>query len=931
MSQSDQGQVDATPTFDPNAGPNSGPNSSPSDSRSWDSGSSYTGSWRRENLQAVLLALVCAVLFLRESLLPGNALVPHPPELFDVHMAEAKANGTFDADDTFRGNVGMTDKYLQSLCWDRIMQDRFRDGELPRWTRDIGGGAPFVPQMAQPYQPINFLLLLMPSVEWYGWWYLVHLVLFGWFAYLFLRRIGCGHGAALLGLVAATLGMWTQCKLHHNVILTAALSLWPMLSATHELVAVGARNSARRRAVGWLAMWTGLSWSTGFVVIALQATYMTGAFAMLCALRADRGDRLRRLWPFAIALGIGGVLSFANMLPILLASAESARVGQFDAARLQLLGLDWDHLLSLPWPDLLSWPADHFYAKGGESLAYDTRMPLSQLVLLENPGRPGDSTAFHNWVETSFAVGVIPLAAALTALFSKRHRVMAVFFAGFGLLAFGIATGDQPFFSLARILPGMTAADLRRLLFSVAMPLVVLAGLGCDAWLRDGLRLPGRALLALIAAMSTVMVIWTLANSSENDFLQAYARLYALDTDNPNVMLLKGDPAQIAQAAKAVALAGEAEVNRQHLLNGAIWALLMSLAGFGALSKRWSLVFANSRPFTVIALVAATVIELILMGLGPMQTVPSNRVTDVPRVLAPVIATHQDNQPRARMQRLVAGGTASNGLPGNLPGFLGLADANAYNPLPPARFEQFFESIEPGMGYGGAGVGSFHDPKSLTHPLCDLYGIRYILTNTKVKQSATVLDRTPEGTGSFRLLERTTAMPRATFVRNVDVIPDTAPLPGVADDQQPRPEQARLDALGKRDRDVRNRIVLEREGAVRPTAADNVTANVHVTLHDDELVQLDVTCSHDGYVRLADPFDQGWCATVDGEATEILIADHYLRAVYVGPGEHKIVFTYDGARVVWPLRLTLLAWFVVLACFITGRRSPRVPQEPKPA
>jgi uncharacterized membrane protein YfhO len=74
-------------------------------------------------------------------------------------------------------------------------------------------------------------------------------------------------------------------------------------------------------------------------------------------------------------------------------------------------------------------------------------------------------------------------------------------------------------------------------------------------------------------------------------------------------------------------------------------------------------------------------------------------------------------------------------------------------------------------------------------------------------------------------------------------------------------------------------------------------------------------------VRLADPFDKGWCATVDGEPTEILIADHYLRAVYVGPGEHRIVFTYDGARVVWPLRLTLLAWLGVLGCFVTGRRK----------
>ena len=906
MSQSDQGQVDATQT----AGPNLRQNSSLS-----------SGTSRRENLQAVLLALVCAVLFLRESLLPGNALMPHPPELFDVHMAEAKANGTFDAEDAFRGNVGMTDKYLQSLCWDRVMQDRFRDGEVPRWTRDIGGGAPFVPQMAQPYQPINVLLLLIPSVEWYGWWYLVHLVLFGWFAYLFLRRIGCGHGAALLGLVAATLGMWTQCKLHHNVILTAALSLWPMLSATHELVAVGVRDGARRRAVGWLAMWTGLSWSTGFVVIALQASYMTGAFAMLCAFQAERGDRLRRLWPFAIALGIGGVLSLANMLPILMASAESARVGQFDAARLQLLGLDWDHLLSLPWPNLLSWPADHFYPQGGDSLAYQTKMPWSQLVLLENPTRPEDGAAIHNWVETSFAIGVIPLAAAVTALFSKRHRVMVVFFAAFGFLAFGIATGDQPFFSLARILPGMTAGDVRRLLFSVAMPLVVLAGLGCDAWLRDGLRKPGRAVLAVIAVISAIVVYWTVSNTGENEFVQAYANLYALDTDAPQVLLAQGDPVRLAQFAKAAALEGEPGVNSQRVLTTAMWALLMSLAGFGALSKRWSLVFANSRPFTVIALLAATMIELILMGLGPMQTVPAERVTAVPKVMTPILADHQDQQPRPRLQRLALPGMASNGLPGNVPGFLGLADANAYNPLPPARFEQYFESIEANMGYGGAGVGSFHDAKSLTHPLSDLYGIRYIVTNTSVKPTATLIDRTPAGTGSFRLLERTTAMPRATFVRSVDVIADTAPLPEVATDKQPRPEQARLDALGKRDRDVRNRVVLEREDAVRPTVADNVKADVRIKLHTDEVVELEVTCSHDGYVRLADPFDKGWCATVDGEPTEILIADHYLRAVYVGPGEHQIVFTYDGARVVWPLRLTLLAWLCVLGCFVTGRRK----------
>ena len=82
-----------------------------------------------------------------------------------------------------------------------------------------------------------------------------------------------------------------------------------------------------------------------------------------------------------------------------------------------------------------------------------------------------------------------------------------------------------------------------------------------------------------------------------------------------------------------------------------------------------------------------------------------------------------------------------------------------------------------------------------------------------------------------------------------------------------------------------------------------------------------MTCSHDGYVRLADPYDAGWRATVDGEEAPIYIADHYLRAVYVGAGEHDVVFTYDQPHAVWPLRLSLFALLGVLAALVSGRRA----------
>ena len=850
---------------------------------------------------AVLLAALCSLLFLRDALLPGRALVPHPPELFDVVMAEAHAAGRFDAADTFRGNVGMTDKYLQSLCWDRVMHDRFRNGELPRWTNDIGGGAPFVPQMAQPWQPINALLLLLPSEQWYGWWFFLHQVLFGVFAYGFLRRLGCQHGAALLGLVAAVLGLWTQCKLHHNVILTAALSLWPMLGSVHALVADGDRGRARGAWIGWLGLWTGLSWSTGFVVVALQATYLTLACALLFLLGAPRGDRLRRLVPVGLGLALGAVLSAANMIPILLAAAESARATTWNAKELQELGLEWDHALGLCWPDLLSWAADRFYAPAGDSppFGFVTRMPLSQIVLLAEPLRRSDHSALHGYVETSFAIGLVPVAAALAALLDRSRRGLVLGIAALALLWFGFATADQPFFGLARLLPGLSAGDLRRQLFTTAMALVVLAGLGADTLLRGGRRWPTVVLLTAVAAISVLVIGWLLANRDDAAFTRALAGLFVADRGHPDVVALQGSAEQAATYVSANAKPGEVAHNHAMLTTTAWRALLVAALGL------WSLWLRADRRVPV--WLAATIAELLHAGLGPVQTVPAERLTHLPAVLQPVAAAALPNGERPRLCRFAAADAKTvDLLPGNVPGFLGLEDASAYNPLPPARYEQFLAAIDESAVYKGAGTGSFHDPAAITHPLCDLYGMRFLLTRDALAPSESLVDRTPPGTGGFHLYERTTTLPRASFVQHVDVIADA---------------KARLAELRRRDRDVRHRVVLEDAAAPAVDASRPANATVSLVERRDERVVVRVRTDAAGYLRLADPWDAGWCATRDGDATPIYIADHYLRAVHVPAGEHEIVFTYDGARVVWPLRLSLLAWAIVVVLLWRGRAA----------
>lgn len=852
---------------------------------------------RRELLTAILLAALCAALFLGPSLLPGRALVPFPPEVYDVQGAEAAAAGRLDAHEVGRGNVSMGDKYGQSLCWDRVLQQHLRRGEVPLWNREIGGGVPFVPQMAQPYQPWNLLLLLLPSEQWYGWLVFGHLVLMGTFAYGFVRRLGCLHLSGLLSVVVATLGLWTQCKVHHNVILTAAVSLFPMLSAVLMLLRGGGA-----RQMAFLALWTGLSWSSGFAIIALQSSYLAVVLALLLAAGNPRGERLRPLLRVAGGLLLGGALSLAQMVPLLLALPESARPPVFDAAALQLRGLDWDYLLTLLWPDLLHWAADTFYPQADAQLMFaaPTRPPLSQLVLLHDP-----NVARGNWVECSFAVSLPALLCAMLAFADRERRRFVVFFGALAVLAFGIATGSQPFFGLARLLPGIASGDLRRELFLVAMALAVLAAIGADRVQATMALWPARGPALLVAAISAVALLWLLAQDDVT-LVEALARWIAADSANPQVHGMSS--ATIAGMMSKAAFPEEVGNNLVHLQVTAARTLLVAVAAAVA----FCLPSPRARLWLCIGVAA---LELWHVGRGPVQTVDAARVAAPPAVVRPVLdAVPEAPGVRPRFQRLGArlDERANSLYLPNLAAYHGIEDAAAYSSLPPRREEEFFLAIEPNAPQktnavpGGDGVAWFHDPASLQHPLCDLFGIRFVLTDQPAVTAPNLVDRTPPGTGRFHLLERTSALPRATFVRSVDRIAD---------------RDERLLELRRRDRDVGHRVILEDADAPEPAPATNVPpAEVAITAHADERVLVHVRSAADGYLRLADAWDAGWCATVDGAPSTIHIADHYLRAVYLPAGEHDVVFTFDAARVVWPPRLSLLA---LLAVVVLAVRRPR--------
>ena len=86
-----------------------------------------------------------------------------------------------------------------------------------------------------------------------------------------------------------------------------------------------------------------------------------------------------------------------------------------------------------------------------------------------------------------------------------------------------------------------------------------------------------------------------------------------------------------------------------------------------------------------------------------------------------------------------------------------------------------------------------------------------------------------------------------------------------------------------------------------------------------------------GMVVLADLWDKGWRATLDGHGAKILMVNHAIRGVIAPAGKHQIVFRYEPdsakiGRIVSGLSLALtLAW---LTGILTWQKQRVTAQEP---
>ncbi len=187
-------------------------------------------------------------------------------------------------------------------------------------------------------------------------------------------------------------------------------------------------------------------------------------------------------------------------------------------------------------------------------------------------------------------------------------------------------------------------------------------------------------------------------------------------------------------------------------------------------------------------------------------------------------------------------------------------------------------------------------------PLWNLLNVKYVLADGELPAPLRlVLD------GPVRIYENPGVLPRATVARETLVIED---------------KQERLAYLGAPEFDPSVAVLEKKSGvktADRPVEGP-VKGDVEIETYEPRRVVMNAELDSPGMVILADAWDPGWIALVNGERVPIQRADHSLRGVFVDAGASKIEMIHDPASIRVGLWLAAAGSITALLLLIRSRK-----------
>ena len=111
------------------------------------------------------------------------------------------------------------------------------------------------------------------------------------------------------------------------------------------------------------------------------------------------------------------------------------------------------------------------------------------------------------------------------------------------------------------------------------------------------------------------------------------------------------------------------------------------------------------------------------------------------------------------------------------------------------------------------------------------------------------------------------------------------------------------------------------EGPISLGPNDSDTAVIEEDANDRIVIR--ARSSTPGYLVLADTYTPDWVAEIDGTPTTVLPLDGALRGVALGPGDHRVTFSYRPVATYLGFGLAVLTAALLGIWLLLGRRARR--------
>ncbi len=803
------------------------------------------------------------------------------------------------------------DMILENYPWKLILEQAFRQRELPLWNPYEMVGLPYLATgQTSVLYPFTLLFLLLGPLRAYGWYTALHQLLAASLTYLLLRRLGAGRFGAMIAGVSFAFCFFLTVSYIWPMVLGAAvwlpLALWSLTGIAQKLEKGNVGTAlAVDLPIGALAIALGVL--GGHLEITFYATFVAGLYALYLAARFlghRRADASGRFVVIAgLVIGLGVLIGAVQLAPFLSVLQSNNRQGETTYQQVVSYALPHRQALSFLMPDFFGNPTAHHY--------FDLTTLRETIVGNNALGQPTDPPHTIDWgtknyVEGGGYVGVLPLLLALIgALFSRRRERW--FFGGLAVLSLLLAFGTPLYALIYYGLPFFS--QLRtpfRWLYPFDFSAAVLAGLGADWLWRRGIESPGFGLVNRRASNRDASVAPFGALDSRSHVLSRFLPWLPMGIGVVGLGFLA---LSFVERARSVALAGRilasrADLQRSfgsgavlysyELRNLAIFFCLLAAGGLlvgllaasnGKRAKGDRVLAPGLREVVAALIVLLVVGDLFYFGTRFVSEEPASILaqrTDLSAVLpanpaGPRVATLGDPEV----------------LQPNLGVILGVPSIAAYDTIIPERFVKLWSLVEPPGDLPYNKIGLLHHPSSLSSPILDLLDVRYVLTESPVGDPSV---RLVGQFGAVRVYERPSVLPRAFVVGRARWVPN---------------ENGALAAMKEPSFRPSEEVVLEgsSEGRIQNPGGGGTAT---ITSYQLDRVVVDVSASGPSWLVLSDGNADGWQATIDGASAPILMADGDLRAVSLTAGQHRVDFEYR------PLPLRIGAYLTFLGLIVLG-------------